>query len=288
MTINTITGRAKKFDGSAIDYVSIFNWSDGKCIAQVTPDSAGNWEYEYNKELNVGLTYVADGCEPVTHGSYYFSYESTVPNDYILSYSFNGDVLDGSTSNLNGIRSGNANFVVGRKNGTQALEFIAGCVRTPQALPINSDKVTISFWMNTLNNNTSFIYELSSNYGANNNAFACYIEASDPNKIRSYVGASGNNNAVSAPITKNGVWQHVIIEIDRSRDIANEQKVYINNVQSNLTFIYSTNTSGNFGDYIFYIGQRNASNFPYVGKLQDFKVYNRLLTNDERTALFDE
>lgn len=213
---------------------------------------------------------------------------SEIPTDYILAYEFNGDVLDKSTNALNGIKSGTANFVEGRKNGTQALGFVSGCVKTPQVLPINSDKLTVSFWMNTSNNDTSFIYELSPNYGAYGNAFVCYIEASDPNKLRSYVGVSGNNNAVSAPITKNGVWQHVIIEIDRSRDIANEQKIYINNAPSNLTFIYSANTSGNFGDYIFYIGQRNASNFPYVGKLQDFKIYNRVLTDDERTALFNE
>lgn len=72
MADNTITGRAKKFDGTAIDYVSIFNWSDGTCIAQVIPDAAGNWQYIYNTNIRVGLTYVADGCEPITHGAYDF------------------------------------------------------------------------------------------------------------------------------------------------------------------------------------------------------------------------
>lgn len=75
MADNIITGRAKKFDGTAIDYVSIFNWSDGKCIAQVVPDAAGNWQYEYSAPLNVGFVYVADGCEPVTHGSYSFAFK---------------------------------------------------------------------------------------------------------------------------------------------------------------------------------------------------------------------
>ncbi len=73
MADNIITGRAKKHDGTAIDYVSIFNWSDGKCIAQVTPDASGVWEFEYFNNINVGLTYVADGCEPITHGAYSFT-----------------------------------------------------------------------------------------------------------------------------------------------------------------------------------------------------------------------
>lgn len=70
--MSKIQGRAKKFDGTAIDYVSIFDWSTGKCIAAKTPNSSGAWEYFYFKNIEVGLTYIADGCEPVTHGKYSF------------------------------------------------------------------------------------------------------------------------------------------------------------------------------------------------------------------------
>lgn len=76
MTNNTITGRAKKFDGTAIDYVSIFNWADGKCIAQVIPDDMGNWTFSYYQTLIIGITYVADGCEPITHGAYEFIHQN--------------------------------------------------------------------------------------------------------------------------------------------------------------------------------------------------------------------
>lgn len=65
-----LRGKAKKYDGSPIDYVSIFNWPTGECIAQVQPDEMGNWKYDYYTDLNIGITYVADGCEPITHGAY--------------------------------------------------------------------------------------------------------------------------------------------------------------------------------------------------------------------------
>lgn len=65
-----LRGKAKKYDGGAIDYVSIFNWPTGECIAQVQPDEMGNWKYDYYTDLNIGITYVADGCEPITHGTY--------------------------------------------------------------------------------------------------------------------------------------------------------------------------------------------------------------------------
>lgn len=74
MSDNNMRGRAKKYDGTAIDYVSIFNWTDGKCITQVKPDAAGAWSYRYTEDERVGITYVADGCEPITHGAYDFIY----------------------------------------------------------------------------------------------------------------------------------------------------------------------------------------------------------------------
>lgn len=70
--MSAITGRAKKHDGTPIDYVSIFNWENGTCIAQVIPNAAGDWSYPYSVNLKVGITYVADGCEPITHGAYNF------------------------------------------------------------------------------------------------------------------------------------------------------------------------------------------------------------------------
>lgn len=66
----TITGRAKRYNGTAIDYVLIFRWRDGKCLGKAVPDAAGNWFFNYDTNMIVGITYVADGCEPITHGAY--------------------------------------------------------------------------------------------------------------------------------------------------------------------------------------------------------------------------
>lgn len=82
--MSKIEGKAKKYDGTAIDYVSIFNWPDGKCIAQVVPDAAGNWAYSYSTNLNVGITYIAEGCEPITHGPYQFVAEAVNIYGYLF------------------------------------------------------------------------------------------------------------------------------------------------------------------------------------------------------------
>ena len=68
----TITGRAKRYDGTAIDYVLIFRWKDGKRLGKSIPNNAGNWSFDYDTNMIVGVTYVADGCEPISHGPYEF------------------------------------------------------------------------------------------------------------------------------------------------------------------------------------------------------------------------
>lgn len=68
----TITGRAKHYDGLPVDYVLLFAWKTGKCLGKSIPDAAGNWSFDYDTNLIVGITYVADGCEPITHGAYEF------------------------------------------------------------------------------------------------------------------------------------------------------------------------------------------------------------------------
>lgn len=66
----TINGRAKRYDGLPVDYVLLFQWKTGKCLAKRVPDSAGNWSFDYDTNLIVGITCVSDGCEPITHGAY--------------------------------------------------------------------------------------------------------------------------------------------------------------------------------------------------------------------------
>lgn len=70
--MSTISGVAKRYNGDAIDYVLFFDWISGKCLGKSVPNLTGNWSFDYYKNLNCGITYVADGCDPVTHGSYQF------------------------------------------------------------------------------------------------------------------------------------------------------------------------------------------------------------------------
>lgn len=81
VAMSVLQGNAKKYNGDSIDYVLIFDWATGECIGKAIPNAAGVWTFNYYTNLLCGITYVADGCEPITHGAYAF-----VAADVIYGY----------------------------------------------------------------------------------------------------------------------------------------------------------------------------------------------------------
>lgn len=86
--MSKITGKAKRFDGTNVDYVLIFDWATGKQLDVVIPNTSGAWSYSYYRDIKVGFLYIADGCEPIAHGAYEF----LGINDSLIT---NGDFSDG-------------------------------------------------------------------------------------------------------------------------------------------------------------------------------------------------
>ncbi|WP_332030352.1 LamG-like jellyroll fold domain-containing protein [Kaistella sp.] len=210
-----------------------------------------------------------------------------IPQDYILCYDFNGDYLDKSPNALHGIKTGTASFAAGSKPGKQCLEFTAGCVKTPAVLPVNSDKVTVSFGMKTTQTATSVLIEMSATLGSNN-AFNVINNNSGANTILAAMRTTSINSKAIA-MTHDGIWRHFAIEFNRSEAVnADKIKFYVN---GNLFASVPTSTGvnvGNFVNNILFIGQRNASTFPFVGSLQNLKIYNRTLTTAEHIGLRSE
>src|SRR5690554_5007338 len=66
-----ISGNATTAEGLPADFVRIFNWPTGALSAVVTPDQSGNWSYQPLSSGDYGITYMANGCQPITHGPYY-------------------------------------------------------------------------------------------------------------------------------------------------------------------------------------------------------------------------
>ncbi|WP_333614303.1 LamG domain-containing protein [Psychrobacter sp.] len=280
-----IKGIAQRYDGGRADYVLIFDWVTGRCLSTVVPSRDGSWSYTYYSNINCGITYVSDGCKPVTHGSYYF--EVDIPVDTILHYSFNGDTLDYSNNMNNGVTSGDVSFVEGRKVGTQAIRFENGVVKTSSVMAINSGKLTISCWLKLedfISPQQLFVGgDISSSIDG-----SYYIIANNTAPpsldVISTTGSNARNHVKTARSLQDG-WHHLFIAIDRST--AEVSKLFVNNLEVALEDRLVAEQVGNFGSFILNIGKNDGS-YPLKGLMQDLRIYNRLLSDTERTKLFDE
>ena len=217
----------------------------------------------------------------------------TTPADYILAYDFNGDVLDKSDSNLNGVKVGVVDYVAGRKVGTQAINFTDGCVYTTQPLPINSDKVSISFWLKASASTGTLetVLEMSKEATSDNNpSFGAFINNAEVGgiDILNSSGTLGQFGITTASNAINSTWTHYVMVVDRSLPNLDELKIYKNNVLVPRTTAYTQETSGLFKNSELYIGKRGNSAYPFLGAMQDLRIYNRVLTAEERTQLFNE
>lgn len=64
------SGNATTAEGNPVDFVRIFQWPTGGLETVATPDETGYWEVFIFWDGDYGITYIADGCQPVTHGPY--------------------------------------------------------------------------------------------------------------------------------------------------------------------------------------------------------------------------
>lgn len=282
-----IKGVAKRFSGEPVDYVLLFDWLSGKCLGKSVPDALGNWSFSYYSYVNCGITYVADGCQPITHGAYDYPY-NTVPTP-ILHYPFDGNTKDYSDRKMDGVLTGSVTFSEGRKPDTNSARFINGCVQTPSNLIVDSPSATISFWIKLVGlTSASVVAEIGSSFSASRSFLVSNNDPSSGLISSAHNMASGGTHSKTSSGAMGSEWAHVLVEINTTRLGAEETKIYINNIDVTTSNGNDNDTTGNLGNGILYIGQRFASSLPLNGYLQDFRVYNRTLTAEERTLLFTE
>lgn len=209
-----------------------------------------------------------------------------------LDFQNNFDVY--SNSGLNIVAGGTfipPTFALsGRKAGEYCAVFNGSqSIKTTTNLPINSDKVTIAFWMKTTQTGTAVMTELSTNFNSNN-AFGVFINDALANRVEisdrttSPAGINVGNSAVNI---NNGNWFHVVLTIDRNLGVTQNQ-IYINGSLSYAQHAsYVANLVGNFVNNILFIGQRAGSSLGFNGSLTKLKIYNYPFTAGEVSNLYN-
>lgn len=68
-----IAGNVTTTSGAAADKVIIFSWDGSKVLATATPNASGSWAALVPPGTEFGISYIANGMQPLTHGPYIVS-----------------------------------------------------------------------------------------------------------------------------------------------------------------------------------------------------------------------
>ena len=167
-------------------------------------------------------------------------------------------------------------------NGSQSL-------KTNANFNLNSDKVSISFWMKTSQTAPAVVSEISTNSSSGNNAFGVYINDLLANRIEIVDNQYSLNIGNSATNINNNTWRHIVLTIDRNLVGNQQNKIYVDGVLSYVqNTTYQKDTSGNFGIYQLFIGQRAGSLYGFNGQLKFLKIFNYPLSVTEITNLYNK
>lgn len=221
----------------------------------------------------------------------------------ILNIPFNNNFNE-LTGNNSVIAGGTANFptfVTGRRGTDFAASFNGSqSVKTSSNVLINGDKLSVSFWMKTTQTSIAAVTELSNNAN-NKNAFLSLVneidaESGGVGRLMTSITQPGTEITTPGPIwntsftnidINDGNWRHFVLLLDRGVQSLLEAIIYING-QSAYTKTQAKETTFNFINDILYIGQRGGGTLGFNGQIQEFKLFNFILSNDDIERLYRE
>lgn len=210
----------------------------------------------------------------------------------ILNLDFQNNFIDTSSSSLTMVAGGNSNpptfALSGRKAGEYCAVFNGSqSIKTTTNLPVNSDKVTIAFWMKTSQTNIGVVVMLSNDYNSYS-AFTSILNDLHPNRIYIADHTTSYNIGYSSNIINDNNWHHIAMTIDRSQNGINQNRIYVDgNLAYSQNTSYQNDLNGLFSSSPLFIGQGGGSSLGFIGSLTRLKIYNYPLTAVEVSTLYN-
>jgi hypothetical protein len=252
------------------------------------------------KQLLLGFTIVLG----LSFASFAQSLPNYVPSNGLIGWwPFNGNATDQSINNLGGTslggvtlttdRSGNANASYDFDYSSVSFGGQTDEVYIPYNSILNSSNISVSIWVYprsyywTGNPTASTIINRFQYGYSNPNGQVWGIEM-NPTNLTAYILAAAPNNSqafatVQAPTLILNTWSNIVFTYDGS-----SLKLYVNGVLVNSTATsILLNTAGNSGISVGESNQANGYWQPTDGKIDDIGIWNRALTQQEITSLFN-
>jgi hypothetical protein len=216
---------------------------------------------------------------------------STLNNGLYAVYKAESNAND-SFSTYNGTALGGLTYTTGKNGNAFNLNGTTSYIDMGDVMDIGTSSWTYSFWFNANDVVTNQMLFSKSLAGSSTGRLWCALEN---NRIKWNFQADGSNiinTEMSLSTIGLNTWYNVVLVLDR----ADKLKIYINGSLQTLTVTGGTNnlipySATNYNtNHPFRIGSYTASDntTPVVffnGKIDEFNIYNRVLTATEITEL---
>jgi hypothetical protein len=203
---------------------------------------------------------------------------------------FNGNANDESGNGNNGTVNG-ATLTTDRNGSANSAYNFSGAdyigissSTIPSTVINNAQLFTLSFWVYYAANNTTESY------------FGSWNESNGGFYINDYLGSSSafavlpNGQIFNTATNLTGSWHNLIYEFDGNQTgNSNRLKLFVDGVLNTLNYPYSVPSSLGSGASSLLFGARQVFGNPgefLTGKLDDIGIWDRALTQQEITALY--
>jgi len=257
----------------------------------LTPQAPLAEETQYSTVVSTALRDAGDNSLPSAMG---FSFTTLSYVDILSQWKFNGDGTDASGKgndllNINGIfetdavHEGSASLYLNWQNATSNINL--------------GTQLTVAVWVNVDNpiRNSINTIMANANTGESANGFKLCINrwnTSDESVVLEVGdGLYGGKWITPTGLIQPGSWYHLAFVIDQPNQL---MKIYYNGAEAPLHFAsdegrlqanfrYDFKTSGPF-----LVGTFPGNSYPFKGHLDDMRVYNRVLSDDEIAKIAQE
>lgn len=209
----------------------------------------------------------------------------------LVQYLFDGNSRDTSGNHYNGGEASDLAYGTDRFNVANAALVLNGTTsHTEIPSPAVQFPFSYSLWINPAHPEyVSTIFQSDNNIGA---YYGSWLQLSPgtQNKLAFNFGngtstsGSGRNSLLSSVALAANQWYHVVINVRGSGDM----DMYINGVKDNAATYDGSASSIVYGSGNPYglIGNAFGGQY-FAGKMDDFRVYNRVLTPNEISGIYN-
>ncbi|MES2381563.1 MAG: LamG-like jellyroll fold domain-containing protein [Bacteroidota bacterium] len=244
-----------------------------------TDSFCGSYTYNNKTYTNAGTYYDTianlNGCIVNVQLNLTFKAGVNLSSNLTHHFTLNNTENTNLVNSLAGITiSATAASVVGRSNIAATGRAINAVAQSMQIASLPNSNLTVSLWYQRTTNSYTGARTIIGNTQANGN-IAKMVYTSSTGAV--FLGNSTTTVGVPTGFTLNtGVWYHIVYHVASNGDA----KFYINgNLVSSITGL-PLNT-------IALIGNRNDGNEPGIGNYDDIKIYNKILSADEISKLYN-